>query len=217
MRLLLIGPPGVGKGTQAIFLVDYLSIPQISTGDMLRVNVRNKTELGKVAQTYMQTGKLLPDRVILNMMHERLDDDDCSNGYILDGFPRTIPQAEGLDTLLNNLDQHLDCVVVMKIADSSIIKRLSNRRSCKECNQVFNLLYDPPQQAGKCNKCNGALFLREDDIPDTIQQRLNIYHQQTEPVIKYYINKRIAEIIDSQGSIEQIKATIIERITAYKN
>ena len=217
MRLLLIGPPGVGKGTQAKFLVDHFTIPQISTGDMLRKNVRNKTVLGIKAQAYMQVGQLVPDTVILNMMQDRLAEDDCANGYILDGFPRTIPQAEGLDELLNNLGQQLDCLVVMKIADSLIINRLSNRRSCKECNQVFNLLYDPPQQAGKCNECNGDLFLREDDIPDTIQKRLNIYHQQTEPVIKYYIKKRITEIIDSQGSIEQIKTTIIERITAYKN
>ena len=217
MRLLLIGPPGVGKGTQAKFLVDHFTIPQISTGDMLRKNVQNKTALGIKAQAYMQVGQLVPDTVILNMMQNRLAEDDCTNGYILDGFPRTIPQAEGLDELLNNLGQQLDCVVVMKIADPLIINRLSNRRSCKECNQVFNLLYDPPQKAGKCNECNGDLFLREDDIPDTIQQRLNIYHQQTEPVIKYYMKKRIAEIIDSKGSIEQIKTTIIERITAYKN
>ena len=217
MRLLFIGPPGVGKGTQANFLIDHLTIPQISTGDMLRVNVRNKTTLGNEAQSYMQAGKLVPDTVILNMMQNRLEDDDCSKGYILDGFPRTIPQAVGLDVLLNSLDQHLDCVVVMKIADSLIINRLSNRRSCKECNQVFNLLYDPPQQAGKCNKCNGDLFLREDDVPDTIQHRLNIYHQQTEPVIEYYKKLGIVEIIDATGSIEEIKTKIIQRIAAYND
>jgi adenylate kinase len=143
--------------------------------------------------------------------------DDCSKGYILDGFPRTIPQAEGLDKLLNNLGKHLDCVVVMKISDSLIINRLSNRRSCKECNSVFNLLYDPPLQAGKCNECNGDLFLREDDIPATIQQRLNIYHHQTEPVIEYYTQKGITEIIDAKGKIEDIKTHIIERIAIYKN
>ncbi len=215
MRLLLIGPPGVGKGTQAKFLVDHFTIPQISTGDMLRKNVRNKTALGIKAQAYMQAGHLVPDTVILNMMQDRLAKDDCTNGYILDGFPRTIPQAEGLDELLNNLGQNLDCVVVMKIADSLIINRLSNRRSCKECNQVFNLRYDPPQQAGKCNECNGDLFLREDDIPDTIQQRLNIYHQQTEPVIEYYTQQAMTEIIDAKGSIEDIKTNIIERISGY--
>ena len=217
MRLLLIGPPGVGKGTQAKFLVDYFIIPQISSGDMLRNNIRNHTKLGNEAQTYMQSGKLVPDTVILNMMEARLREDDCSNGYILDGFPRTIPQAEGLDNLLNNLDQQLDCVIVMKIADSLIINRLSNRRSCNECNQIFNLIYDPPKKAGKCNKCNGDLFLREDDIPDTIQQRLNVYHQQTEPVIEYYVQLGKTELIDAKGSIEVIKTNIIERISVYNN
>ena len=217
MRLLLIGPPGVGKGTQAKFLVDYFTTPQISTGDMLRKNVQNKTALGIKAQAYMQVGQLVPDTVILNMMQNRLAEDDCTNGYILDGFPRTIPQAEGLDELLNNLGQQLDCVVVMQIAESLIINRLSNRRSCKECNQVFNLLYDPPQKAGKCNECNGDLYLREDDIPDTIQQRLNIYHQQTEPVIEYYTQRGMTEIIDAKGSIKDIKTNIIERISGYNN
>ena len=217
MRLLLIGPPGVGKGTQAKFLIDHLTIPQISTGDMLRENVRNKTTLGNEAQTYMQNGKLVPDAVILNMMQNRLEEQDCSKGYILDGFPRTIPQADGLDILLKSLNQHLDCAVVMEIADSLIINRLSNRRSCKECNQVFNLLYAPPQQAGKCNKCNGDLFLREDDVPDTIQNRLNIYHQQTEPVIEYYKKIGIVEIIDAKGSIKDIKAKIIQRIAGLND
>ena len=217
MKLLLIGPPGVGKGTQAKYLVDQFSIPQISTGDMLRENVRNNTTLGNEAETYMQSGKLVPDKVILNMMRYRLTEKDCCFGYILDGFPRTIPQAEGLDHLLNKLDQQLDCVVVMDIADSLIINRLSNRRSCKECNQVFNLLFDPPEHAGKCNKCNGDLFLREDDIPDTIQQRLNIYHLQTKPVIEYYSQRKITEVIDAQGSIDEIKTNIINRIEVYNN
>ena len=150
-------------------------------------------------------------------MQERLEADDCSKGYILDGFPRTIPQAEGLYELLNNLKQQLDCVIVMKISDQLIVNRLSNRRSCKECNQIYNLLYDPPQRAGKCSECNGDLFLREDDIPDTIQKRLNIYHQQTEPVIEYYAQQGIAEIIDAKGSIEQIKILIINKIVAYNN
>ena len=217
MRLLLIGPPGVGKGTQAKILVDNFSIPQISTGDILRENVRNNTELGKDAQKYMQTGDLAPDMVILKMVKDRLAEYDCTNGYILDGFPRTIPQAEGLDHLLNELDQQLNCVVVMDIEDSVIIKRLSNRRSCKECNQVYNLLFDPPLKAGKCNDCNGDLFLREDDIQDTIQQRLNVYHQQTIPVIQYYAQQGIAEMIDAGGSIDEIKSKIIIQISIKNN
>ena len=165
----------------------------------------------------MRTGDLVPDTVILDMMRERLTKDDCATGYILDGFPRTIPQAEGLDYLLNGLDQQLNCVIVMDIADSVIINRLSNRRSCKLCNQVFNLLYDPPKQDKKCNTCNGDLYMREDDIPDTIQQRLNVYHEQTEPLIRYYTKQGIAEIIDAEGSIEQIKTLIINKIAAYNN
>ena len=217
MRLLLIGPPGAGKGTQAKFLVHHFIIPQISTGDILRENVRNKTELGNEAQKYMQAGNLVPDSLILNMMQGRLEADDCSKGYILDGFPRTIPQAEGLYELLNNLEQQLDCVIVMKISDQLIVNSLSNRRSCKKCNQIYNLLYDPPKRAGKCSECNGDLFLREDDIPDTIQKRLIIYHQLTEPVIEYYAQRGIAEIIDAKGSIEEIRSHIIESISAYYN
>ncbi len=215
LRLLLIGPPGVGKGTQAKFLVNHFTIPQISTGDILRENIRNNTDLGNEAKTYMQSGNLVPDTMILNMMKDRLVKDDCSQGYILDGFPRTIPQAEGLDKLLKNLKQQMDCVVVMKITDSIIINRLSNRRSCKECNQVYNLLFDPPHQAGKCNECNNDLFLREDDIPNTIQQRLNVYHKQTEQVIDYYTKRGMAEVINAKGSIEDTKNYIFEQISGY--
>ena len=162
MKILLLGPPGGGKGTQAKHLIDKLHIPQISTGDMLREHVSNQTELGLKAKEFMNSGALVPDELILSMMKERLISDDCVNGYILDGFPRTIPQAEGLDELLYNLNQKMACVVVMKIADSLIINRLSNRRSCKECNKVYNLLFDPPQLAGECTECNGNLFLRLD-------------------------------------------------------
>jgi len=213
MRLLLIGPPGVGKGTQAKFLVARFSIPQISTGDMLRENVQNKTILGNEAETYMREGKLVPDTVILQMIEKRLDKNDCSTGYILDGFPRTEPQAIGLDKLLNSLNQKLDCVIVMNIDDSMIINRLSNRRSCKNCNQIFNLLYDPPKKAGICDKCNKELFLREDDIPSTIKKRLAIYYEQTEPVIQYYTKHEITKKIEAKGSINEIKDDIIKIIS----
>lgn len=213
----MIGPPGVGKGTQAKFLVNHFTIPQISTGDMLRDNIRIKSILGNEAQVFMQEGKLVPDTLILNMVQNRLEKDDCFQGYILDGFPRTIPQAEGLDVLLNNLDQKLDCVVVMKIVDSLIITRLSNRRSCKECNHVFNLLYDQPKNSGKCNECNGDLFIRDDDIPDTIQKRLNIYYQQTEPVINYYTKQGLTEFINAKGSINNIMTQIITKVSVYKD
>ena len=212
MRLLLIGPPGGGKGTQAKYLVEKFSIPQISTGDMLRENVHNKTSLGKEAENFMTEGKLVPDSIILNMMEKRLNGKDCTNGYILDGFPRTIPQAEGLNHLLNNINKNLDHVIVMTVPDNLIITRLSNRRSCKGCGQVYNLIFEPPANAGKCNKCNEELYLREDDNPTTIQERLTIFHKQTEPVIKYYSQQGITKIIDSKGSIDAIRTEILKNI-----
>ena len=210
---MLIGPPGGGKGTQAKYLIDYFSIPQISTGDMLRVNVRNKTPLGKEAHKFVKSGKLVPDSVILYMMKKRLTDQECSNGYILDGFPRTIPQAEGLDKLLTDLKQKLDHVLVMDVPDNLIITRLSNRRSCKKCGQIYNLIFEPPNNAGKCNNCNEELYLREDDNPATIQQRLNVYHKQTEPVIKYYSDQGLTKVIDSKGTIDEIRSNILKNIT----
>ena len=214
MRLLLIGPPGGGKGTQAKFLIDHFSIPQISTGDMLRENDRNETSLGEEARKFINKGKLVPDSVILNMMKKRLAEQDCNNGYILDGFPRTIPQAEGLDLLLTDLNQKLDHVVIMDVPDNLIITRLSNRRSCKECGQVYNLLFEPPKNAGKCNNCNEELSLREDDNPATIQQRLNVFHKQTEPVIKYYSDQGLTNVIDSKGTIDEIRLEILQIISS---
>ena len=213
LRLLLIGPPGGGKGTQAKYLVKYFSIPQISTGDMLRENVQNETSLGEKAQKFMIDGKLVPDSVILDMMKKRLDEEDCGNGYILDGFPRTIPQAEGLNDLLNEMNKILDHVVVMDVPDNLIITRLSNRRSCKGCGQVYNLIFEPPANAGKCNECSEELYLRDDDNPATIQERLTVFHQQTEPVIKYYSNQGITKVIDSKGSIDAIRTEILNNIT----
>ena len=213
MRLLLIGPPGGGKGTQAKYLVEYFSIPQISTGDMLRKNVHNKTPLGKEAEKFMTDGKLVPDSIIIDMIEKRLDEKECSNGYILDGFPRTIPQAEGLDNLLDGMNKKLDYVIVIIVPDNLIITRLSNRRSCKGCGQVYNLIFEPPTNTGKCNECNEELYLREDDNPTTIQERLIVFHHQTEPVIKYYSNQGIAKVIDSKGSIKTIRTQILKNIT----
>ena len=214
MRLLLIGPPGGGKGTQAKFLIDHFAIPQISTGDMLRGNLNNNTSMGKKAQKFMNSGQLVPDSIILDMMQKRLTEQDCKNGYILDGFPRTIPQAEGLDYLLKGVNQQLDHVIVMDVPDNLIITRLSNRRSCNGCGQVYNLIFEPPENAGKCNNCNEELYLREDDNPATIQQRLTVYHQQTKPVIKYYSDQRLTKVIDSKGAIDEIRSDILKNITS---
>ena len=214
MRLLLIGPPGGGKGTQAKFLIDHFAIPQISTGDMLRGNLNNNTSMGKKAQKFMNSGQLVPDSIILDMMQKRLTEQDCKNGYILDGFPRTIPQAEGLDYLLKGVNQQLDHVIVMDVPDNLIITRLSNRRSCNGCGQVYNLIFEPPENAGKCNNCNEELYLREDDNPATIQQRLTVYHQQTKLVIKYYSDRRLTKVIDSKGTIDEIRSNILLNITS---
>ena len=214
MRLLLIGPPGGGKGTQAKYLIDHFDIPQISTGDMLRANIHNNTNLGKDAQEFMNSGQLVPDSIILDMMKERLTNQDCDNGFILDGFPRTIPQAEGLDYLLKSMKEQLDYVIVMDVPDNLIITRLSNRRSCKECGQVYNLIFEPPAIAGKCNNCSEDLFLRPDDNPAIIQQRLTVYHQQTKPVIKYYSNQGLTDVIDSKGTIDEIRSNILLNITS---
>ena len=213
MRLLLIGPPGGGKGTQAKYLIDHFDIPQISTGDMLRGNITNKTSLGKAAKKFMNSGQLVPDSLILDMMKKRLTEPDCNKGYVLDGFPRTIPQAEGLDYLLKGMKQQLDYVLVMNVPDNLIITRLSNRRSCKGCGQVYNLIFKPPSIAGKCNICSEELYLREDDNPATIQQRLSVYHQQTIPVIKYYTDQGLTNVIDSKGTIDEIRANILQNIT----
>ena len=214
MRLLLIGPPGGGKGTQAKYLIDHFDIPQISTGDMLRANIHNNTNLGKDAQKFMNSGQLVPDSIILDMMKERLTDQDCDNGFILDGFPRTIPQAEGLDYLLKSMKEQLDHVIVMDVPDNLIITRLSNRRSCKECGQVYNLIFEPPAIAGKCNNCGEDLFLRPDDNSTIIQQRLTVYHQQTKPVIKYYSDQGLTDVIDSKGTIDEIRSNILLNITS---
>ena len=214
MRLLLIGPPGGGKGTQAKFLIDRFAIPQISTGDMLRGNLNNNTSMGKKAQKFMNSGQLVPDSIILDMMQKRLTEQDCKNGYILDGFPSTIPQAEGLDYLLKGVNQQLDHVIVMDVPVNLIITRLSNRRSCNGCGQVYNLIFEPPENAGKCNNCNEELYLREDDNPATIQQRLTVYHQQTKPVIKYYSDQRLTKVIDSKGAIDEIRSNILKNITS---
>jgi len=205
MKIILIGPPGVGKGTQAKFLVETYNIPQISTGDMLRANVRESTPLGNEATQFMNAGQLVPDSVILGMMESRFNESDCNSGYILDGFPRTIPQAEGLDNLLNNMGQQIDSVLVLKVNHEEIIKRLSSRRSCKECDTVYNLLFDPPASEGACDKCESVLYQRDDDKPETIRQRLDVYTNQTSPLIAFYRQKELVKTIDGAGKIDVVK------------
>ena len=213
MRLLIIGPPGGGKGTQSKFLIEHFKIPQISTGDILRNNIKNQTPLGEEAKKFMNKGELVPDSLIMNMIKKRLNTDDCNNGYILDGFPRTIPQAKGLDKLLKGMNQKIDHVIVMNVPDNLIIERLSNRRTCKSCGALYNLLFEPPSNIKKCDRCGGDLYQRSDDNSKTIKQRLSIYHDQTKPVINHYENQKITKSIDSSGTIDEINKSIIKSIS----
>jgi len=209
MKLILLGPPGGGKGTQAKFLVYKYSIPQISTGDMLRANVRDQTALGIEAQNFMNEGRLVPDEVILGMMDSRLQKEDCKNGYILDGFPRTIPQAEGLDKLLDKIGHKLNYAIVLDVEQEAIVNRLSSRRSCRGCGRVYNLIFDPPENENKCGTCDDELYQREDDKTETIKNRLKIYNEQTAPLIEFYSAKNLTQHVDASGDIHQVKANLI--------
>ncbi len=212
MRIMLIGPPGGGKGTQAKFIEESLSIPQISTGDMLRENVKNDTPLGKEAKEFMNNGELVPDNVILNMMKKRLLEDDCANGYILDGFPRTIPQAEGLTSLLSDIDQELDLVVLLDLKDDIIVQRMGGRRVHPDSGRVYHIEYNPPKVDNKDDITGEDLIIRPDDQEGTVRTRLNVYHEQTAPLISYYDEKSILNKINAEGNIETIKTRVKEVI-----
>ena len=212
MRLLLIGPPGVGKGTQAKFLVDHFIIPQISSGDMLRNNIRNHTELGNEAQTYMQSGKLVPDTVILNMMEARLRNDDCSNGYILDGFPRTMIQAEKLSETLTDMNLAIDTVVNLEVNADEVINRLTGRSTCPDCGAMFHEESRPPKVQGVCDGCGGSLAQRQDDNKETILKRLEVYQESTAPLKEFYKKQGNLKTVTARGSVEEIFSRVCEMV-----
>ena len=212
MRIMLLGPPGGGKGTQAKYIEDKWDIPQISTGDMLRENVKNITPLGIEAKNYMEKGELVPDQVILNMMEGRLQNDDCKSGYILDGFPRTIPQAEGLSSLLNNIKQNLDIAILLKLDDEIIVKRMSGRRIHSESGRVYHIEYNPPKIKNKDDLTGEDLIIRPDDQEETVRNRLKVYQKQTSPLIEYYDKLNILNRIHANGSIQEINQRIKEAI-----
>ena len=187
MKITIMGPPGGGKGTQAEILCEKLSIPHISTGAIIRNSIREKTELGKVAEEYIAKGQLVPDKLVIDMVSKRLQDKDCENGYILDGFPRTLPQADAMDQFGIELDYALNLLV----ADEVIVERLSGRRECKACAAPYHVKFNPPEKDGVCDKCGGVLITRADDVPDTIRQRQDVYHSVTEPLIDFYKNNNI--------------------------
>ncbi|MCF7804640.1 MAG: adenylate kinase [Candidatus Marinimicrobia bacterium] len=210
MRLVLIGPPGVGKGTQAKMLAEKYEIPQISTGDILREAVAEGSCLGEKAKKYMDNGELVPDALVLELIEETVTQDQHDDGFILDGFPRTIPQAEGLDCILDRHDLALDEVVVLDLDESVIVDRLSSRRSCIDCGAIYNLKTNPPSEKGVCDKCGGELIQRDDDKPETIHNRIEIYKNQTEPLIDYYSGKGVLSRLDGSGSINEVQERIRE-------
>tara|TARA_Y100001935_G_scaffold66553_1_gene56008 strand:+ start:2116 stop:2763 length:648 start_codon:yes stop_codon:yes gene_type:complete len=212
MRIMLLGPPGGGKGTQAKYIEQKCSIPQISTGDMLRENVKNNTDLGIEAKSYMEKGELVPDHVILNMMEGRLLKDDCKSGYILDGFPRTIPQAEGLTNLLNTINQQLDVVILLKLDDEVIVERMGGRRVHPDSGRVYHIEYNPPKVENKDDVTGEDLIIRPDDQENTVRNRLKVYENQTSPLIEYYNKFNILSTIDANGSIEKINSRVKQAI-----
>jgi len=209
MNLILLGPPGAGKGTQAKRLMEKYSLPQISTGDILRAAVKDGTEMGRKAKEYMDAGKLVPDEVVIGIIDDRLKEKDCRNGFMLDGFPRTVPQAEALDQVLARMGLRIDHVVSIEVPESELIGRLTGRRTCKSCGAGFHVMFDPPKVEDKCDKCQGELYQRDDDNVETVTNRLKVYNQQTQPLIDYYRKKGLLRPINGLGGIEEI----FERIT----
>ena len=210
MKLILLGPPGGGKGTQAKLIIAKFKIPQISTGDMLREHVKNKTKLGQLAKSYMEKGELVPDSLILDMMENKLIQDECNQGYVLDGFPRTIPQAKGLEQILNKINHKLDKVIVLNVDDEIIVERMSGRRIHMPSGRVYHIKFNPPKKDGLDDLTNEKLSIRKDDEESTVRNRLNIFQQSTTPLINYYKNNLLS--IDGSELIETVFDNIIKGI-----
>ncbi len=211
MKLVLLGPPGAGKGTQAKRLIEKLNIPQISTGDLLRAAVRDETELGQRAKAKMDAGQLVPDEIVIGMVKERLKKDDCRPGFILDGFPRAVAQAEALQGLLAD-GGGLDHVVSIEVPEEELVRRLTGRRSCPKCGAMFHLVFSPPSKEGVCDKCGGELITRADDNEDTIRNRIAVYREQTEPLKEFYGRQDLLRPVDGSGTPKEIEQKIAEAI-----
>lgn len=204
MRLILVGPPGAGKGTQALSLRETLHVPHISTGDLLREAIRAKTVLGQQARVHMDAGELVPDQLVTAMVAERLQHPDCATGFILDGFPRTIGQAEALEAELTRHQQRLDAVISIVVPRAELIERLSGRRVCRECGALYHERFDPPRTAGVCDRCQGALYQRSDDNPETVDARLAVYERATAPLLSYYRERELLHDINGNGTPEEV-------------
>ncbi|GAA3756178.1 adenylate kinase [Plantactinospora mayteni] len=215
MRLVLVGPPGAGKGTQAEFIAAHLAVPKISTGDIFRANVSQGTPLGVEARRYMDAGKLVPDEVTINMVRDRLAEPDAAEGFLLDGFPRTTPQAAALDKLLADLGTALDLVMELVVDDDEVIRRLSGRRTCRGCGKVWHIEFDPSSVEGLCDRCGGELFQRDDDKAETIAERLREYASKTAPLIDYYGAQGKLVGIDATGPVEDVTVRAIDALRSY--
>jgi adenylate kinase len=215
MNIALFGPPGAGKGTQAKELSKHYSIPHISTGDILRANVRDGTELGLKAKKYMDKGELVPDEVLIGLIRNRLSESDCGKGYLLDGYPRTIPQADALTAILKKITKPLDAVINIEVSDDELVKRLSGRRSCT-CGESYHVMFNPPEKDGVCNACGADLYQRDDDKEEVIRQRLAVYNEKTKPLINYYEDAGVLVNIDGAGSVDAVFADVCKVMDQFK-
>ncbi|MDO4298990.1 MAG: adenylate kinase [Lachnospiraceae bacterium] len=208
MKIVMLGAPGAGKGTQAKMIAAKYEIPHISTGDIFRSNIKNGTELGKKAKEYMDQGLLVPDELTVDLVIDRLGQEDCQKGYILDGFPRTIPQAEALDAALTKRGEKMDFAVNVDVPDENIVNRMSGRRACAKCGATYHIVYNPSSKGDICDVCGDTLILRDDDKPETVQKRLGVYHDQTQPLIEYYSSQGILKTVDGTQDMNDVFAAI---------
>jgi len=215
VHIVLVGPPGAGKGTQAQFIASHLSIPKISTGDIFRVNVSQGTELGREAKAYMDRGDLVPDSITIAMVRDRLAEGDTRDGFLLDGFPRTLTQAKALDETLDDIGTKLDVVLELVVDDDEVVRRLSGRRTCRVCGRVWHLDFDPPTRDGICDQCGGELFQRDDDREGTVRHRLEVYAEQTAPLIDFYADKSILVGLDATGPVEDVTDRAINALMRF--
>ncbi|MBE5963360.1 MAG: adenylate kinase [Lachnospira sp.] len=210
MKIIMLGAPGAGKGTQAKKIADKWQIPHISTGDIFRANIKNGTELGNKAKEYMDKGLLVPDELVVDLVVDRVKQEDCVNGYVLDGFPRTIPQAEALDAALNAIGEKVDYAINVEVPDENIINRMSGRRACVACGATYHIVHIPTKVEGVCDRCNAQLILRDDDKPETVKKRLDVYHEQTQPLIDYYTEKGVLVEVDGTVEMEEVFGAIVK-------
>ena len=210
MKIIMLGAPGAGQGTQAKKIAEKYDIPHISTGDIFRANIKEGTELGRKAKTYMDQGLLVPDELVVDLVVDRVGKDDASRGYVLDGFPRTIPQAEALDKALEAIGEKMDYAINVEVPDENIIKRMSGRRACVSCGATYHLEHIPPKKDGLCDTCGAELILRDDDKPETVKKRLDIYHEQTQPLIEYYTKKDILAEVDGTKDMAEVFDAIVK-------